>query len=309
MVPFAVVDQDMAQLVWFAVSIGLLAAFVRWSVVALPERRWSIRTLSIIVIVLMAKFFGHELTLGQTNLLLGTLLVAALLAIQINAPRVGGTLIGLAIFVKPYAIVFLPWLFVTQGLIPTVIPIVILAVGLSLPAAIYGWQGNLDLLVAWYRTVTSSTEPNLLVNDNISLAAMWAKWIGPGPQAALLATVSSAAALGAVVLAWLRRQEIYSPEYLEFGLLMLLVPLLSPQGWDYVLLLATPAVVVLVDRWREMPPAWRWPLALALVLMCLTQFDLMGRQLYGRFMALSVVSVAALGVVAGLIRLRFMKLA
>jgi hypothetical protein len=222
---------------------------------------------------------------------------------------VGGALIGLAIFVKPYAAVFLPWVLVTQGLIPAAVAVVVVAAGLSLPSVIYGWQGNLDLLAAWYRTVTSSTPANLLVNDNISLAAMWAKWIGPGSRAAVLATASGAAALGAVVLAWLRRQDVFSPEYLEFGLLMLLVPLLSPQGWDYVLLLATPAVLCVVDRWRELTPAWRWPLVAALVLMCLTQFDLMGRELYGRFMALSIVSVAALGVAAGLVHLRAMKLA
>jgi hypothetical protein len=48
-----------------------------------------------------------------------------------------------------------------------------------------------------------------------------------------------------------RRRTVREPAYLEFGLLMLLIPLLSPQGWDYVLLVATPAVMILVDRWRE----------------------------------------------------------
>ena len=92
-------------------------------------------------------------------------------------------------------------------------------------------------------------------------------------------------------------------------MLMLLVPLLSPQGWDYVLLLATPAIVCLIDRWQEIRAVWRWLLGAALVLMCLTMFDIMGRALYGRFMALSIVSVSALGVAAGLAHLRWRKLA
>ena len=54
-----------------------------------------------------------------------------------------------------------------------------------------------------------------------------------------------------------RRARVSSPSYLEFGLLMLLVPLISPQGWDYVLLLATPAVVCLVDRFDEVTMPWR----------------------------------------------------
>jgi hypothetical protein len=64
---------------------------------------------------------------------------------------------------------------------------------------------------------------------------------------------------------------------------MLFVPLLSPQGWDYVLLLATPAVVCLVDRWSEMSVGWRVIVGLALALMGLTVFDVMGRDLYARF--------------------------
>src|SRR5690242_637398 len=71
MTPFAVLEQDTAKMLWFAFSIGFLAAFLRWSVAALPERRWSERTLLWLAVVLMAKFLGHELTLGQTNLLLG----------------------------------------------------------------------------------------------------------------------------------------------------------------------------------------------------------------------------------------------
>ena len=64
---------------------------------------------------------------------------------------------------------------------------------------------------------------------------------------------------------------------------MLLIPLVSPQGWDYVLLLGKPAVACTVDRWRDLTTPWRWTLGLALGLMGLTIFDVMGRALYGRF--------------------------
>ena len=98
-------------------------------------------------------------------------------------------------------------------------------------------------------------------------------------------------------------------EYLEFALLMLLIPLFSPQGWDYVLVLALPAVIVIADRWSELRGVWRLTAAVSLALMCLTVFDLMGRALYARFMALSIVSVAAIGVAVVLARLRWQRLA
>jgi hypothetical protein len=309
MAPFAVLDLDTGKMIWFAISFGLLAALLRWTIVALPERRHSYRLLLWITLILMAKFYAHELLLGQTNLLLGAMLVAALLAMQIDQPVMAGGLVGAAVFVKPYALVLIPWLAVTQGIAAGVMAAGIVLIGLILPAAVYGWSGNYELLLGWYRTITDTTSPNLLGNDNVSVASMWAKWIGPGELAAALAVVTSAAALALVVAAWRRRRSVSTPEYLEFALLMLLVPLLSPQGWDYVLLLATPAVVCVIDRWRELERPWQWLLGVSLVLMGLSLFDLMGRALYGQFMRLAIISVCGLVLAVGLFHLRQRQLA
>jgi LPXTG-motif cell wall-anchored protein len=74
----------------------------------------------------------------------------------------------------------------------------------------------------------------------VSIAAMWAKWLGPGSSATVLTLVTLASIGGLLVVSWRRRRGLPAPEYLECALLMLLIPLVSPQGWDYLLLLATP---------------------------------------------------------------------
>ena len=218
-------------------------------------------------------------------------------------------LVGVGVFVKPYAIILLPWLLVGVGLEGALAAVAVLAVGIVLPAALYGWQGNLDLLLAWYRTVTDTTAPNLLVAENVSLATMWAKWIGVGPLAARLAVGTVVAALGVAAWTMRRRARVSSPAYLEFGLLMLLVPLISPQGWDYVLLLATPAVICVVDRFRDLTVPWRVTAALALGFMSFTIYDLLGRTLYSRLMLVNIVSVCALALVVCLAHLRWRALA
>jgi Glycosyltransferase family 87 len=309
MAPFGALDEDTGKVLWFALLLALLVALLRWSVAALPDRRLSPPILLLITIVLMAKFYAHELLLGQANLLLGALLLAALVAVQSERPLTAGALVGLTVFVKPYALILFPWLFVARGWQAAAMAVVVVAVGLLLPAAVYGWNGNLDLLRAWLRTVSDSTAPNLLGNDNVSIAAMWAKWLGPGSLASGLAWLTVVATLLLVIVVWQRRRTVSAPEYLECALLMLLTPLISPQGWDYVLLLATPAVVCLVDRWRELTTPWQWGLGVALALMCFTMFDVMGRTLYGRFMALSLVSVCALVIAAGLVNTRWRGLA
>jgi hypothetical protein len=309
MMPFAILQNDAAKAIWFALSVGLLAGYVRWSVSGLPSRHRSKWTLIGLTVLLMAKFYGHELTLGQTNLMFGSMLVAALLAAQVNRPLISGALIGAAVFVKPYALVLLPWIGFTYGAAAAGSCLTVIAAGLILPAAVYGWTGNIDLLVAWFHTVTESTAPNLLSNDNISLAAMWAKWVGPGTLASRLAAGSGVAALGLAAAVWFGRRRVGKPDYLEIALLMLLIPLLSPQGWDYVLLLSTPAVICLLDRWPKMGPGWRIFTGVSLALMCFTIFDLMGRVLYGRLMAMSIISVAALGLAVALAHLRWKAIA
>ena len=309
MAPLAGLDEEAAKVVWFAMSLGLLSALVRWAVRSLPERRRSERTLVWLTILLMGKFYAHELNLGQTNILLGTILVGALLAAQVDLRPASGVLVAVGIFVKPYAVVLLPWLALAAGPPGLAAAGGVLLVGLAIPAAVYGWSGNLDLLAGWYRTVTETSAPNLLQPENISFAAMWTKWIGSGETATVLAAASGLAVLGLAVAVMLRRRRLYDPSYLEFGLLMLLVPLLSPQGWDYVLLLATPAIICLVDRLPEMARPWRAATIAAMAVMSFTIFDLVGRALYTWLMAISVVSVCACVLAGALGYLRWKELA
>lgn len=309
MAPWAIAGRDAARVGWFALSCACLVLLLRWSVAALPARRWSDRTLIVLTLVLMAKFYAHELTLGQSNLLLGVLLVGGLGALQLDAPKLAAVSIGLAVFVKPYALILLPWLAASYGVAAGAVGVAVIAAGLLLPAVLYGWTGNLEQLAGWWQIVSSSTAPNLLGADNISLAAMWPKWLGPGTIATALAALSVVLLLAIAGATWRRRPTVAEPDYLEFAMLLLLIPLISPQGWDYVLLLGTPAVVLVIDRWRELGPAWRWTSGAALMLMGLSLFDLMGRTAYQQFMAWSIVSVCALTLVVTLAQIRLTKLA
>lgn len=309
MAPLAGVSTETGELLWYASSVLLLCVFIAWSVSGLPEPRLSRKALVWCSVLFMGKFYAHELNLGQTNILLGVILVAALLAAQSGRSGLAGALVACGVFVKPYAIILVPWLAVAAGTGGLASAAAVLAAGLIAPAIVYGWQGNLDLVAGWYRTVTDTTAPNLLVAENVSLATMWAKWIGTGRLATALAVATAMAALGAAGLAFWQRHRVRQPAYLEFGLLMLLVPLLSPQGWDYVLLLATPAIVCLSDRFRDLSLPWRAATASAIGLMSFTIFDLLGRALYGRLMAVNIVSVSTLVLVACLVHLRRRALA
>src|SRR4029453_7142835 len=162
---------------------------------------------------------------------------------------------------------------------------------LLLPAALYGWSGNIALHQEWWRTVTETTAPNLSVFDNVSLAAMFFRWVGPGPVSARLAYGSAVVLLAIAAFVFVKRRGVTFPEGLEASVLLTLMPLLSPQGWDYVFLIATPAIVYLVNYEDLLPRPLRVLTIVALVTIGFSLFDLMGRKAYYEFMRLSFISL------------------
>lgn len=309
MAPFTLVPKRTAEVAWFTLTVAMAWGFMRLAIAALPDRRLSVSILFWLTLLLNGKFLVKELAFGQFNLPVALLLLGAVIAARRGRGLWAGAVIAAAVFVKPYALVLLPWLLLTAGWQALLVFGLALGIGLLVPVASYGWNGNVMLLQEWYRTVTDTTAPNLLGADNISFASMWAKWLGPGPIATRLALASAIIAVGAGVAMMARRKLVVEPSYLEGAYFMFLVALLSPQGWDYVLLMGLPAYVCLVDRWRDLSPPWRVVAATGIFLTSFTIFDLLRRPLYTQMMQWSAVSVGAVLLAVTLVRLRWRAVA
>jgi len=111
------------------------------------------------------------------------------------------------------------------------------------------------------------------------------------------------------VLVFVRRAGLAFPEALEGSLLLLLVPLLSPQGWDYVLLLAAPAVLLLANYGDRLQAGMRAAAMVAALTMGLSLFDVMGRNAYTAFMETAAISVCACVLITAVCSLRLRKVA
>jgi hypothetical protein len=308
-VPAGLLPLTRAKALWFTASVGLIGVVLALSLALLPSRRkrpWLLMTLTLLV---MAKFYGHELVLGQVNLLLAALVLAAVRLADTRRDIGAGLLTTLAVVIKPYAVIIVPW-FAARGCGGVVMASAAgLAGAVALPALAYGPYDAVALHHDWWRTVTASTAPNLLNADNVSLAGMYAKWLGPGRAAAVLTIASAALLVAAAARVFAVRRQVPSPAGLEAGLLLTMIPLLSPQGWDYVFLLSTPAVMYLVNYERDLPGPWRVAAIVALAVIGLSLYDVMGREAYATFMALSIITVCYLVVVAALVSLRLRGIA
>jgi hypothetical protein len=307
--PAALVPLPAAKAAWFAVSALLMMALLGLSVRAMPDLRRPAPLLLVLTFLAMAKFYAHELVLGQVNLLFGAIVVLAVVWLLRGRDAAAGLLFALAVVVKPYAAIFAPWLATRRNRAAFLAMAAGLAVLLVLPAARYGWNGNLHLLGDWWRTVTTTTAPNLTNPDNVSLQAMFTKWMGPDSAARPLAAGVGAILLSITGIVVAGRGALKAPETLEASMLLMLIPLLSPQGWDYVFLIGTPAVMLLVNDSAALPRGLRVATIAAIAVVGLTIYDLVGRETYAAFMQLSIVTMCVVIEIAALATLRFRRAA
>ena len=307
--PLAQLPPVAARAAWFFLSVALVVLLVNRSFALLPDRRRSAAFLIGVTVLAMGKFYVREVGLGQGNVLLAVLVLAAVACWYRGRDIGAGALLAIATVVKPYAILFLPYLVARRRWSGVASFGAVVLGALILPASRYGWSGNLGQLHGWWTVVTTSTAPNLAGQDNVSIAGMYAAWMGVGPAAGWLGAATGLLLVLASAWAVWRGSRLASPDYLDAALLLFVIPLLSPQGWDYVLLVATPAVMLLLDRLEEFPPAAVWLLFASLALAGLTFWDVLGREPYRALMMSRVITVGALFEVALVIRLRARKVA
>lgn len=308
-IPLGLVPLDVAKALWFTLSVAALAALLSLNAAVLPFRRKPKWLLITVTVIALGKYYAEDLVLGQINTLVALAVTCAILAFRRGQEALAGAIVAVAIVLKPYALILVPWTIARRRFAAIAALAVGLAVWWALPAMVYGVDGSTALYRNWWRTVTDTTEGTLLHSDNVSLASMWAKWLGIGPAAAALATVSSLALLAAAGAGFLRRHQVARPDGLEAALLIAITPLISPQGWDYVIILATPAMAYVVNDFDRLPRLLRALTIAAIAAIGLTLYDLLGRQLLYTLLNLAVITIGMTVLIAALLSLRMRKLA
>lgn len=312
--PLAYLPETAAKAVWFglvfAAVVFILAGSARLAGHPCGECLWPCLAPGLI----LAKYLFRELELGQINaimtaLFLGTagLFVPAKASLRAGRQTAAGCLSGLAAAMKPYGLIVLPYLLIKKRWTALAAALAVLAATYLLPAVYFGFAGNAAVHREWIAALSRSTPPLLTTQDNISLLGFLSKWLGPaGP--ALPAFALLLVLLGALTVAFLakgvRRERA---AILDFAWLLLLIPLVSPLGWDYTFLSSVPAVAVIAAHWPDLPKFGRLFLGADFAVIALSLFDVLGRRLYGSFMAASVLTVCFLGLLPALFYLRWKK--
>jgi hypothetical protein len=307
--PLSFLPLPAAKVAIYALSCAATLAAFALSLRLLPERGPGDGRVVLVTVLVLGRYFGRELSLGQINVFLAVMMLLVLVRLSgtaagddRGAQRCAGALWGASAIPKPYALVFAPYWLVTGRWRVVVGGVVVATVVSCSPALFYGWQGNLDMHRAWLASLARSTPSLLAHRANVSLLSLFAKWSGDLHGARMM-LVPSVLALAALVLLVVRAgRAVPRPIALDGGLLMMLIPVLSPLGWDYLGLFSILAVMLLVHHRDRLPPAWRVVLTANLVAFVLPWVVGPLHELYLRGSVECLLTLVNAGVLA---RLRF----
>jgi len=310
--PLAFLPLPAAKGVWYAIVLFSIAWLLYFSSTLADRSGHQRLALALLPGAILAKFFLRELQLGQINALITAILVFMTYVLvkeetgfsakqEISA----GFLWGLAMALKPYALIFFPYFILKkkwQSLWPGFL---FLALSLFVPTIFYGWSGNMVVLKEWSWSLSRSTPGLLNSQDNVSLLACLVKWTGKQNLSVLLFTVALGCLAFLVFVFIQKGKESSSPLLLDSALLLVLIPLISPLGWDYTFLSSILAVALVVKDFNFFPRPAKILLVCNFLVIALSIYDILGRRLYAAFMSRSVLTIDFLILVAALYYLRF----
>jgi hypothetical protein len=297
--PLALLSPTAAKAVWFFFVIAATAGLI-----ILPARLLSgpngrlAQGAAIGAGLLLMKFIFREIQLGQINAIITALLLLMILNLQNDETKrspfrivAAGLLWGLATALKPYAVIFLPYFILKRRWNILWPALLVLGASLFAPAVYYGFAGNLTVHEEWISTLSRSTPGLLASQDNVSILALLVKWTGDrGLSQPIYAFV--VLLLAVFVFAFIRRGRGLPKALLpEAALLLLLIPLISPLGWDYTFISAILAVALLLQYFKHFPRLGRIILGANLAVIAFALYDLLGRRLYAGFMTASVPTI------------------
>ena len=307
--PLAALPLGAAKAIWFSGSVAAMLAMFRLASQLASAR--AATYLSIIPALILAKYFLHELRLGQINILITLIMMLTARALTRPGLRhdiLAGAWAGLATALKPHAALLFPYLIIKRRWKSTAAGLVTLFVALVVPSLFYGVAGNVRVLRQWASTLSQSTPTLLTNNDNVSVIAFFTKWTGDPARAlplAMLVLGVLALLMLAVVVRGGRQRDA---PVLECAMLLTLIPLVSPLGWDYTFLMALLATTLLVNDFHAFPKPAQIILAVNFAIIALAVYDVMGRQVYATFMQWSVTTINFIVIVGSLTYLRFRRI-
>lgn len=314
--PLTLLPLDLAKAFWFFFIVFSFICLVVLSNKLTNPKTNPYRLLSLLPPLILAKFFLREIQLGQINSVVTLILIAMTWMLaedkdkgRIRNETLSGLSWGLAVALKPYALIFFPYFIVKKKWRSLAYAGIFLAAAFLVPSSYYGIRGNMTVHQEWISTFFKSTPTFLTTQDNVSIIAFFSKWIG-NQNLALLFTGLTIFFLALLILFLiLRGKALQRTPVLECAVLLICIPLVSPLGWDYTFLMSLLGLTIVLRYFQNYTFFWKIILIVNLCIISLSLYDLLGRETYALFMSWSVLTINFLFLIGYLSFLRIKRFA
>jgi hypothetical protein len=288
-------------------------------------------------LLLASKFLVREIRLGQTDFLILLFIFLCLLFIQRGKEFVAGIFLALSVLIKPTALIFIPYFLYRKKFRSVASTILMSLVFLLLPSLVYGFSGNMNLLLGWRRIMSVSSPPLLAVDMNQSIFAFFYRLLTSAPYEVNLLNLSYTA-VNAIIYAtiiglflfllFLNRKSgaieksfrmnlqdesfIHNKESTEYSLLFIFMALFSPLGWFQNHSSSILAIMILVYYVLETKFKDKFittMLVLFFILVDAFNFETVGGGLNDLSLYLSFITWGIFILIASLSKLRLSKIA
>lgn len=310
---FSHVPYEWAKLLWYILQFLFLAGVFFLSLRILPSPEKNAASVCLWAFFILLKFLGREVELGQMNLLILFVLTLMLYFLLEKREVASGLLLAPSLFFKPYALVFLPYFLIKKKYRAVCVGLSVFLVGLILPALFYGFRGNLIVLKEWTFSLSHSAPSHFSGYDNASLYGFLSKAFPADWSKGVVTVLILVFLLLALALLWMIRtgrasREVQRPEVLESSFLFIMIPLLSPLGWNYIYLYSFLAVMLIVSVFKKYPLALKLILIINFIMISTSLVEIWGKELFHFYTQYSLVAVNYLVVLFGLFYLRLKKI-
>lgn len=309
--PLSLLPWEAAKVVWYYLELGLLFGIFWLSFKLLPDRPKKPALVLAAAFLVLLKFIGREIELGQVNLLILFLLTSMIALTTRRKDAAAGVLWALSLFFKPYALVFLPYFLLKKRFKLVLAGAGVVLAGLALPALDYGLRGDWGVHGEWISSLSRSTPALTAAGDTASLYAFLWKALPGHPQLWVrILWIVFGLALGVLFLVMMgaaRKRLRPAPEVLESAFLLILIPMASPLGWYYNYLYSAPAVILVICSLRELPKLGKWVVVADLIMIGASLSEVLGKSLFDFYRSYSLVVVNFLVGLAALAYLRLRR--
>ncbi len=316
-IPFALLPFGIAKVAyWLLYSFIMLACIYlalrlvsRFRPIEKPSR---VNNLVILTGLILMVHFLRELHLGQVTFILLILYLLALRYLMDGKPGMAGFLIAVSLFIKPFALIFLPWL-VYKGkwkeLAYTFLYLAILGI---VPLLFYrSYSITINQYAAWFHEVVvelgNKQEFSLPANQTIfSVIARYAFLGGLLNTPMLFMAFQSFVLIilaGLMIFLMQKGKRISFREIPEWSFLMGLIPLLAFSG-ENSFCLFLPAIVLILFMYPDLPLPVKIMAIAGFLLLGGNMHDLWGDDLSSWIDKVSLISFGAISLCSVLAWLR-----